>query len=92
MTALHNLYEVQKATFGTEAGDEPDVYEDYDRLVELCGKMGAAVAEVENLTCLLDGMNAPTHDGDPVHDCEAKALSLAGRVAALVARIKAVKS
>lgn len=44
--------------------------------------------EVEDLTCLLDSLNAPTHDGDPAHDCEAPALSLAGRVAALAARMR----
>ena len=41
--------------------------------------------EVEDLTALLDSLHAPTVEDD-------MALSLAGRVAALVARMKAVKS
>ena len=40
---------------------------------------------VSDLTTLLDSLNAPTVEDD-------MALSLAGRVVALVARIKAVKS
>lgn len=86
MTALLDLCEVQKATFGTQAGDEPDVYADYDRLVELCGKMTDAVQEVEDLTRLLDSLNAPKMER--VGDYEVKLLSLAGRVAALVGRMK----
>lgn len=41
--ALADLDEVRKAVFG-DVGDEPDVYADYDRCSELCGKMARAIA------------------------------------------------
>lgn len=48
--------------------------------------------EVENLTCLLNGMNAPTHAGPDQGDSGPLVpLSLSGRVAALVARMKLAK-
>lgn len=40
--ALADLEEVRKAVFG-DVGDEPDVYADYDRCVELQGKMRRAI-------------------------------------------------
>ena len=53
----------------------------------------AGLDERAALISLLDTMNAPTHQGpDQGAHGPLVALSLAGRVAALVARIKAVKS
>jgi hypothetical protein len=41
-SALADLEEVYRAVFGY-IGDEPNVYADYDRLVELSGKMRRAI-------------------------------------------------
>lgn len=43
---IADLIEVQSAVFGLKAGDEPDVYEDYDRLCELARKMDAAITDI----------------------------------------------
>jgi hypothetical protein len=43
---VHDLDEVRRAVFG-DVGDEPDVYADYDRLSELCGKMQKSVHKLQ---------------------------------------------
>lgn len=42
-TALADLEEVYGAVFGHDAGDEPNVYADYDRCLELSEKMRRAI-------------------------------------------------
>lgn len=41
--ALADLEEVYGAVFGHDAGDEPNVYADYDRCLELSAKMRRAI-------------------------------------------------
>jgi hypothetical protein len=42
--ALDDLDEVFGAVFGHNAGDEPNLFADYDRAVEMQGKMRRAIA------------------------------------------------
>jgi hypothetical protein len=47
--ALQKLYAVQHATFGLQAGDEPDVYADYDSLCAFARDMDASVKALASL-------------------------------------------
>lgn len=44
--AIADLEEVFREVFGGQPGDEPNVYADYDRLLEMCGKMRRAIEEL----------------------------------------------
>lgn len=49
-TALADLDEVYRAVFGNDIGDEPDVYADHDRLLELSSKMRRAIETLRATT------------------------------------------